>query len=131
MADAMASYVARVDTAGKREPTMKDASANDPDTRVGADEARRDFLKMAGTIAMTAPAVAILLRASAASAQSTNPYNINGDLPLADEPVEFAGAQLLEVNEGPVKRQKNKKSGRRGHGKHKKHQVSFGRENDD
>jgi hypothetical protein len=68
---------------------MKDARANEVVSKVVADKARRDFLKKAGTVALTAPAVAILLRASVASAGSINPYDRRDD--CDPEPVPFHG----------------------------------------
>lgn len=38
------------------------------------DEARREFLKKAGTVAVALPAVALLLKASDAKAWGFNPY---------------------------------------------------------
>jgi hypothetical protein len=60
---------------------MKDSQANDVRKQTVADEARREFIKTAGKIAVTAPAVALLLRASAASAWSTNPYGKDCETP--------------------------------------------------
>jgi hypothetical protein len=40
----------------------------------GHDEARREFLRKAGTVAVTLPAVALLLKASDAKAWGFNPY---------------------------------------------------------
>ncbi len=57
---------------------MKDERAEAEQHEVVSNVARRDFIKTAGKIAITAPAVALLLRASAASATSTNPYGNGG-----------------------------------------------------
>jgi hypothetical protein len=57
---------------------MKEPHMNDVSKQLVADASRRDFIKTAGKIAITAPAVALLLRASAASATSTNPYGNGG-----------------------------------------------------
>lgn len=48
------------------EMEKKDETAN--------DEARREFLKKAGTVAVALPAVALLLKASDAKAWGFNPY---------------------------------------------------------
>jgi hypothetical protein len=56
---------------------MKDERANEVVAQAAEDEARRDFLKKAATVAVTAPAVAILMRASAASAFGKNPYEVD------------------------------------------------------
>ena len=60
----------------KKEGIMKDERSNDVVTQAAEDQARRDFLKKAATVAVTAPAVAILMRASAASAFGKNPYAV-------------------------------------------------------
>jgi hypothetical protein len=43
-------------------------------TETANDEARREFLKKAGTVAVALPAVALLLKASDAKAWGFNPY---------------------------------------------------------